>query len=293
MEVSVEGIPLKGSPGITKAQWQSKDQNDNLEVAECSEQVCRTCFSFINNNSFLPLNCAETPVYVQQIMNSCLPKVDLDLIKDPLICQKCFVHLENFYNLITFCMKTEKELEDYCSREIVSIPIVMSDFVTFTLENSVKQEETLQTDQNASDVDIKDEDIDQTQLKFCSRKRTKTVNDLIEAEVKCEVCNQKFTSKWALDRHSLTHRDENSNYWCESCHTKFKYKHSYLKHINSHFNGNTMTKPFSCECGKSFNRKAKLKKHQESHIKKERPFGCKNCGKRFTEEKVCNVYFII
>lgn len=290
MEISVEVIPSEDFPDRTRLQWQTKDQNDNLE---CLERVCRTCFSIINTNSFIPLNCAETPVYVQEIMNLCLPKVDLDLIKDPLICQNCFVHLENFYNLITFCMKTEKELEDYCSTGTVSVPIVMSDFVTFTLKNSVKQEETVQTDQITSDVHIKDEDIGQ----LCSRKRTKTIksytNNLIEAEVKCEVCSQKFTTKWALDRHSLIHGDENSNYSCESCHSKFKYKHSYMKHINSHFNNNSITKPFSCECGKSFNRKAKLKKHQESHIKKERPFWCKHCGKRFTEEKVCNVYLVI
>lgn len=328
-DVNLSSLPC-GQTNIDE--WNTlKDKNDNLELetaaSESAEKACRICFNLIDTEPYLTFN-YFTPGYLENLITMCLPKVNLLLTKDPVVCQKCFTKLEEFHSFSNECMKIESELLNYCSINQISSPVDICDFLKHSLKDTkdfvtVKQEEYNENERSTTDeddielnsvsnirVDVKSENENSDQLEnrdSTSKKIKITVtrvrktrakklkvrvgrkpfsSDMIETQVKCETCEQKFTSKWALDRHTPIHNTDKANYTCESCDLKFKYKHSYNKHLNAHLTGAPISKPFACECGKFFNRKSKLKKHQEIHVKKEKPFACKSCGKRFIEEKV-------
>ncbi|XP_019768167.2 zinc finger protein OZF [Dendroctonus ponderosae] len=306
----------------------SKDKNDNFQLKvlprDFTEKICRTCFNEITADARIPLNMPDDPGYLENLIHLCLPKVDLLLTKDPMICRQCYRNLEEFYSFSINCMKTEVELQAYCSMNQSNNPIDISDFLRHAMKYgsdfiAVKEEsqnliaDVLRDnsdnfDSDSNDFDVKTENEYNADISVIESKSkygqvrsrgTKTRNlrgstknrkfsskDLLETQVKCETCGHKFTTKWALDRHVPVHNIQNSHYSCEFCNLKFKYKNSYEKHLNAHVTGAPMSKPFACECGKFFNRKSKLKKHQEIHSKKEKPFACTSCGKRFLDQKL-------
>ncbi|XP_066145442.1 zinc finger protein OZF-like [Euwallacea fornicatus] len=306
-----------------------KDKNDNVKLPNIQhEKVCRICLYVIIDDSYFQFNSRENTDHLENLIQVCLPNVNLNLVTDPLICKKCFECLEEFYNLSQACIKIERELQDYCNISQGLVTIDIQDFLKYSLKNKIsvfaikeeQQSSDKQLDPNEinpdyntlgpDDVDVKSErDEMDWQPKRIRRKRSQMLHrarttglpkvkkkkkthkseispDLLSVEIKCEICERKFATKWALDRHLPVHctNSSSTNYYCESCNVKFKYKHSYYKHLDTHFTGETKEKPFACECGKSFNRNAKLKRHQLIHVKKERPFACKDCGKRFIEQ---------
>ncbi|KAL1506218.1 hypothetical protein ABEB36_005617 [Hypothenemus hampei] len=308
-------------------QWNTyKDTNDNLNVNDTEkdiiEKVCRTCFNSIDTDSYILVGKSEPDSYWENVIRMCLPNVNLLLIRDPVVCQKCLEILEEFYRFMIVCMTTENKLQTYYDTSQASGPIKMSEFINQSIKENatlmtIKQEEiSLMTDITVEDVkdnkeeklydalDVKSEkdelDSSGSNIPIRERKRSEKTNlvckdtrlkrkkfvstDLLNSVAECDVCKKKFTSKWALSRHTPVHNTKDSLYFCDFCDLKFKYKHSFHKHMETHFKDVPLSKPFACECGKFFNRKSKLKKHQEIHIKKEKPFACKNCGKRFLDQ---------
>ncbi|XP_050315348.1 zinc finger protein OZF-like [Anthonomus grandis grandis] len=290
-----------------------KDKNDNLELEvspaiSLIKQYCRTCL--IETDSFIDVNSSS---YLLGLFNMVLSNVNLGLTKNPVVCQKCFKKLEECGSFLTECNQVEMKLQNFCILNENLEAVSIDDYFRHINEELVKLEdqksEDLQSftyeEHEVDDIDVKSEDESDIELhkrQKTRRKRTKQLiekqkrsrkkmnraNDLANTSVKCETCDQKFTSKWALDRHLPVHNKKNTQYFCSTCDLKFKYKYSYEKHLLAHNLGGPINKPFGCSCGKSFNRRAKLLKHQEIHVKKDRPFGCHSCGKRFLDEQGLN-----
>ncbi|XP_055935763.1 gastrula zinc finger protein XlCGF57.1-like [Argiope bruennichi] len=105
----------------------------------------------------------------------------------------------------------------------------------------------------------------------------------------CKICKKSFTQKQHLKAHGLTHlkcifSSEIGKGWklhiCEHC----TYKTPKISHYKRHLRIHTGERPFGCRiCGRTFSQKANVKKHIRIHTG-ERPFVCKTCGKGFTQK---------
>ena len=78
----------------------------------------------------------------------------------------------------------------------------------------------------------------------------------------CKICNRRFSSPTALQRHLLTHTHIKP-YKCTMCHQSFSRKYSLDRHMLLH----TDSKPFACHlCPRRFRESFKLKLHyREKH----------------------------
>ncbi|XP_026576857.1 gastrula zinc finger protein XlCGF57.1-like isoform X2 [Pseudonaja textilis] len=135
-----------------------------------------------------------------------------------------------------------------------------------------------------------------------------------ERPFKCHLCPKAFPSRGDLKRHIKTHLrkkppppvmprsgsskkslaakmqlqchlrcppDPKKPHSCTQCGKSFNKKQSLRKHQGTH----STERPFAClECGRSFRLKQILVAHMASHIK-ERPFACEQCGKCFAQER--------
>uniref|UniRef100_A0A3Q1EH02 Gastrula zinc finger protein XlCGF57.1-like n=1 Tax=Acanthochromis polyacanthus TaxID=80966 RepID=A0A3Q1EH02_9TELE len=77
----------------------------------------------------------------------------------------------------------------------------------------------------------------------------------------CDVCGQKFTRHYNLNRHKKVHTGEKP-FGCDLCSKRFSRPEDLKTHMRRH----TGEKPFKCNlCGKGFNRKIHIKKHMTVH----------------------------
>ncbi|XP_055711458.1 zinc finger protein 99-like [Phlebotomus papatasi] len=105
----------------------------------------------------------------------------------------------------------------------------------------------------------------------------------------CSKCPKKFSAKYRLRLHELTHlsKAERLQYQCPHCDSIFMQKGGLQSHINS---VHLRDKPFICEkCGKGFGTKGALISHKLTHSD-DRPFACSVCQKKFKSKRNCQIH---
>lgn len=94
----------------------------------------------------------------------------------------------------------------------------------------------------------------------------------------CDVCNEKFHRKDALNRHIVRIHVEERFFTCQVCGTRFNTNETLQDHLKIH----ESERPHECNCCKRrFPQRSALERHMRSHTG-EKPFTCRVCGLAFS-----------
>ena len=110
-----------------------------------------------------------------------------------------------------------------------------------------------------------------------------------DSDLQCQTCKKKFSSKYYLNQHELTHKGE-LPFSCDLCDKRFLCKGTLETHV---ILLHTDDRPYKCEeCGAAFKLKKILMRHVSTHTK-EAPYQCPNCDKRFSRRGSLNRHELI
>ncbi|KAH6941124.1 hypothetical protein HPB50_014053 [Hyalomma asiaticum] len=95
----------------------------------------------------------------------------------------------------------------------------------------------------------------------------------------CGVCGRRFTERWSLKDHQLSHTEE-KKHACPICGRKFTLKADVTRHLHVH----TSELRYACpRCPSRFRKKASLDAHEQLHLSGVELFYCHECNKNFKQ----------
>ncbi|XP_018561751.1 zinc finger protein 160-like [Anoplophora glabripennis] len=263
-------------------------------------RVCRTCLKVINKKKFIDLNSLANS-RLSSILNSCVPEMDLNITKNPIMCQICYDALQKMEYFKSLCNINESKIDAF-SRTVRSDPLLkinLYEVLHFSKNHSSIYNAVTKLNEHTSD------ERESTNALICkSTKMEPSIDDtekylkvdcLEYVSVKMEPCDdeQVAETKICLKRRNVTNRsrsgtrkktnnkcDNKNMICCSDCNFKTKYKHNLRRHLiiaHKRKDIEVNKKFYQCEhCSFSTKWNIDLTRHSLSHVKPE-ALKCTKC----------------
>ena len=107
-------------------------------------------------------------------------------------------------------------------------------------------------------------------------------------DMKCKICNKSFSNIAAVEGHERRHNNKIVKIQCDLCHKLVR--EEYLEK-HKQFHGGQDKKCSICK--KGFKTNGELKKHEQIHTERERPYECKVCDAKMHSMKILKSHSLI
>ncbi|CAG9762969.1 unnamed protein product [Ceutorhynchus assimilis] len=107
-----------------------KKSKDIKPISLATMIVCRICLSLGEESSNTKL-CSYEGDPLQNMVEKCLPEMDLTISVDPSICQTCLEQLEEHFHFIMQCLDTEAKISFYSVKEAIFHNVDLSKITPF------------------------------------------------------------------------------------------------------------------------------------------------------------------
>ncbi|XP_018564487.1 zinc finger protein 578-like [Anoplophora glabripennis] len=191
-------------------------ETTNEEVKDILyHRICRLCMQLLNGEFRYILEGELDAI------EKFVPEININIVKDPVICKPCFDSLCTHNNFLKDCLEVEEKSGNICGNSATESQIDISPFEVFIKsENFNKQ--FIKTE--CEDVKLEEEEEGSVTLPQCSYNEASENTDRKDVE--------EIESK----KHLLMHEEpsEVRRYQCDACFFTSKHKACFVQHQRSH-----------------------------------------------------------
>ncbi|XP_018567548.1 zinc finger protein 569-like [Anoplophora glabripennis] len=235
-------------------------------------KVCRLCMQ-LTNSEFMSIHKLEV-----DMMEKYIPEINFSVVKDPIICKRCFVSFSTHSGFIQKCLKIKENVKSVHGTKVTaSLGWTPSLVSPVKVEIKIKSELNEQEDEfmeigstplkfedeemliKSEPLDIKAEENDKESYIFPDispheleetveiSEVDKSINqfepDQIPTIYICDKCNFQSKHKKSFIGHQIVHKDPSALhlYKWDLCHFESKYNESFKHHLAKHANGATFS----------------------------------------------------
>ncbi|XP_018566994.1 zinc finger protein 99-like [Anoplophora glabripennis] len=252
--------------------------------------ICRLCLGFIEDKLF-----KEFGVIEENILQKCVPEVDLTVTENPVSCENCMGYLHSQFNFMMRCLDADETINGYITSQglTVSDKLNLHEVVQFSVQNNQMNESTdCESDlielENKNFVPLNDSfgmDVDDVAhmaldplldgirelsdvgLDISCNKPSVDARGRPIVWHKCEVCPYSTFRKYSLRIHMLIHKkpEEYTMYKCTICPHETNRKSNLLIHLLKHKGPGEVTMHQCKECTYETRLRSNLLKHLLVH----------------------------
>ncbi|XP_018578315.1 zinc finger protein 276-like [Anoplophora glabripennis] len=273
-----------------------------IESISDSQEICRLCMNLVKSE----FRCIRKEEL--EAIQKLTPEMNINIIKDPVVCKECFDSLCTHNNFLRECLEveekirgaydnspTESRIDTSPSDIFVKTENLGKEFNISEMEMSIKTEcvDIKSEDEGGSDTPLQNLDNDPSEKSDCKdaevdgRKNENGSENKCNAKTKreCKVlykcnkpiyqtgCKSHFTARCAR------HENNSEGYRCRSCEYETENK-KLLQNRQLRHKDPSKFKMYRCEdCNYEAKYKSFIKKHQVKHKdpSQVQMYGCKDC----------------